>query len=381
VRYITGTLIFDGTRYMPEGTVLVFDGQNLLKEIVLGSGVDPLLVERFEGVLSPGFINVHGHLELAHMKGMIPEKTGLTGFAQHIIGRRNEVAADIRLQHMREADQFMYKHGITAAGDISNTVESFEVKSESKIAYHTFIELIALNPDRSGAVFTEGVHLLEQLRREGLRGSLAPHAPYSVSKELISRIALYDYQQGFPLSIHNQETAEENMFFEGKQNAIHSMYGKLGLDVAWFTPPGTTSLEYYEEVLASCHSVLVHNTFTSTYDVQRVKEKNISWCFCPRANLYIENTLPDYRLFHADKCVVGTDSLASNYDLDILGDANLLLRSGGFSAEQVLRMLTSNAAAALQWHEDFGNLLIGKNTGLNLLDVKEKEIKLKKRIH
>jgi aminodeoxyfutalosine deaminase len=140
------------------------------------------------------------------------------------------------------------------------------------------------------------------------------------------------------------------------------------------------SLPYMQPFFGREKMLLVHNTFTSADDVGSVKDNNITWCFCPRANLYIENALPDFKRFAGKPVVIGTDSLASNDDLDILGDANLLLQSGSFTGEEVLAALTSNGAAALGLQEEFGTLRAGTKPGLNLLHVNDHEIHFIKKL-
>ena len=54
-------------------------------------------------------------------------------------------------------------------------------------------------------------------------------------------------------------------------------------------------------------------------DIKTIRDQNIYWGFCPKANLYINNTLPDFSIFQSyrEKICVGTDSLASNNKLSL----------------------------------------------------------------
>jgi cytosine/adenosine deaminase-related metal-dependent hydrolase len=128
---------------------------------------------------------------------------------------------------------------------------------------------------------------------------------------------------------------------------------------------------------------LVHNTFSAQADIHEAAAKNCFFCLCPNANLFIENKLPDYSIFKSctNNLCIGTDSLASNYKLDLLSEANLILKNTHtFSLENILQMLTFNGAFALNLHNSFGQLLINKNTGLNLISFIDSEIKLLKKI-
>jgi cytosine/adenosine deaminase-related metal-dependent hydrolase len=219
-------------------------------------------------------------------------------------------------------------------------------------------------------MFEFGLTILKLLNSFGLKGSLAPHAPYSTSVELIDAIAKYDKENNFPFSIHNQETEHETKFFFGQENDFKKLYDFLKLDISWFKAPGCSSLMSYIETIKDQKAILVHNTFSDKQDLELAAKKNCFFCFCPNANLYIENKLPDYNLFknYTNTICFGTDSLASNGQLDLLSEANIILQNSNFSLEAVLQMLTFNGADALAIADDFGQLHVGKNAGLNLLD-------------
>lgn len=379
MRFLQANTLFNGSVFLPKDSVLVLDEKNNLKEIVSENQIEKSKIEFFEGTITPGFVNAHCHLELSHLKNKIPQHTGLPDFARNVVIQRNKFSKEEIQEAMAIADQFMFENGIVAVGDISNGAESFETKSRSKIFYHTFIELIGLNPTYSEKIFNKGVELLQELKKHHLAGSLAPHAPYSTSVELIKRVA----EMNLPFSIHNQETEEETKFFMSETSAFDDFYKFLNLDISWFKAPKTSSFKNYVSALSSKNSLLVHNTFTSANDISLNKEKNIFWCFCPNANLYIENKLPDYTLFQSfeNRICIGTDSLASNFQLDLISEANVILKhTNVFSTETILKSLTSNAANALGISENFGSFIFGKNVGLNLIEIKNSDIRFTKKI-
>lgn len=383
MRFLKADKLFDGRGYLADNSVLVLDDRNVLNEIIRDTDVDFGRIERLKGIITPGFVNAHCHLELSHLKGKIPKHTGLPSFAGKVISLRNTVSKEEVSEHMEEADRSMWNNGIVVVGDISNSQDSFNTKSKGKIYYHTFIELIGLNPAGAESVFGKGKALLQSLHALDLPGSLAPHAPYSTSKELIKLIGFHNSTLGAALSIHNQESAEETLFFAGEKNGFDDLYRSLGLDLSWYRAPGISSLMYYLDVLPVQPSVLVHNTFTGAADINEAANKNIFWCFCPGANTYIENRLPDFSVFNGSKSriCIGTDSLASNTQLDVVAEANLILNATKiFSEEDLLRALTSNGAEALGVQDKFGHFIAGKNTGLNLLTATGNKMRLDKKI-
>nr|MBP9069091.1 amidohydrolase family protein [Bacteroidia bacterium] len=104
---------------------------------------------------------------------------------------------------------------------------------------------------------------------------------------------------------------------------------------------------------------------------------NVFWCLCPSANLYIEDTLPNYDhlLKNTQQICFGTDSLASNSDLNLIKEAAIFYSKTG-ELELSLKGLTFNGAKALGLDDKFGSFIKGKNTGLNLITTNNKDLKL-----
>jgi aminodeoxyfutalosine deaminase len=383
VRFIAADSVFNGQGLIPGDPVLVIGHQNLLKDIIPSSEIDPGKVERFKGTITPGFINAHCHLELSHLKDKIGRGTGLPRFGRAVITMRNDFHPEEIVEHMKDADRQMWNNGIVAVGDISNTNLSIPVKKESRIVYHNFIELIGLDPKYSDVVFNKGLELLSEFNANGLGASLAPHAPYSVSRELVKRISEFNSHRNLPLSMHNQESTEETLFMTGKKSAFHELYNFLNIDVSWFKGYDSTGLQNYMNELSPAKTILVHNTFSTAVDIKNTGEKKINWCFCPTANQYIENAIPDFNLFsnETDRICLGTDSLASNTALDVINEANIVLKNTAtFKIENILQALTFNGAKALGLSEDYGQLFTGRNISLNLVGISNNELKFIKKI-
>ena len=383
MRIISANSIFNGINFLSQEMALVIDDFGLLKDIVKKTEIQSSEIEHYDGIIAPGFVNAHCHLELSHLFSQIDPKTGLIEFLKQVIAKRNNFNKKEQEDAAIEADFKMWESGIVAVGDISNIDTTFKTKANSKIYYHTFIELIGLNPLHSETIFEKGLSLLKELENYNLIGSLAAHAPFSSSKLLINKIANYNGLNNLAFSIHNQESEEETKFFAGRPSGINDLFDYLNIDINWFTPPKTSSLLSYLDVIPNKKSLLVHNTFCKEEDIIASKHKFINWCFCPGANLFIENTLPNCDLFlnHNQNWCIGTDSLASNQKLDMCFEASILLsKSPSISIESILKALTYNGAKALGIEDKFGKLIIGKNTGLNLIQHSDKQLNFIKKI-
>jgi cytosine/adenosine deaminase-related metal-dependent hydrolase len=327
-------------------------------------------IQELDGLLCPGFINAHCHLELSHLKGAIPTETGLSEFVKQIVPKR-AAAQEVIEASIEAAENEMYNNGIVAVGDICNTADTIAAKTKGKIAYYNFVEIYGLDPLLATQKMNEGLLLQAQYEAANLKAVVIPHASYSVPAALLQILAK-NYGSN-TISIHNQETKAENDFFEKKIGAFVEMYARVGVDLDFFTPTKTTSLQSVLPYLKdTAKSIWVHNSFTSEADIKAVQATSTDayWCLCPSANQYIENTMPPVQLLrdqHAN-IVVGTDSYASNWSLNMLDELKRIqLHNPQIPLAEMLTWITSNGARTLQMEDKLGSIEVGKKPGLSLI--------------
>ena len=350
------------------GNVLITDADGTIEAILstADAGDD---IQYFNGILCPGFVNAHCHIELSHLKGKIPGRTGLVDFVQQVMKQRT-VAEDEKARAMQQAEKEMYDSGIVAVGDICNTTDSLTIKEKSKIRWHNFIEVSGFVDAGADKRFTAIKDILHQFPAG--KSTLSPHAPYSVSKKLFELINCHT--QSKIISIHNQEAQAENELYQNKTGDFLNLYKNLGIDIAGFLPTSKTSLQSWLPYFNLQQSIIaVHNTFTCEEDVGFVKNQNneVYFCLCPNANLYIENALPPIDLLLKSKCniVLGTDSLASNHTLNMMDEINVLQKYyPHISLETLLQWATINGAQALGMYDQLGSFEKGKRPGVLLIE-------------
>lgn len=356
---------------MPEGASVSINEKGVVTEIH-ESGREEEAV-KLEGILCPGFINAHCHLELSHLKGRIEKHSGLIPFLQKVPACRNHFSGEEKKKARENAFKELLKNGIMAVGDISNTADTLDLRAFNQMHFHSFVECIGFTETAAGPGFQRAERILEAFQQQKengkvLRQSLTPHAPYSVSKILFEKIS--GYEPASLISVHNQEAEAEDEYFRFKAGPVKTLLSGLGIDDSFFIPSGKTALHTYAEWISPKHPLLlVHNTFTGKEDVLWVKNRFAEsfWCLCPNANLYIENKLPDISMLMdtgAAICI-GTDSLASNDQLCILSEL-LTIRKNfpEISWETLLKWACVNGAAALKMDSEIGSLTIGKKPGL-----------------
>lgn len=327
-------------------------------------------LEFYNGILIPGFVNCHCHLELSHMKGVVPEGTGLPSFLEHITDYRS-VENDKIIDAASEADDYMFNEGISLCGDICNTSNTFRIKENSPIEYFNFLEVFGTDPSKAEIRIEEILKVQEELKGYKMPFSLVPHTPYSMSLSLL-RLLKEKSRNNKVTSIHFMETPGEKTLLEQHSGPLLSIYKRGGITPSVSQTPASPSSAVINEVTDSGNLILVHNTFVEKSIITSLKvRKDLYWCLCPNANIYIENELPPVDLFINEKCiiVIGTDSLASNKRLSILNELiTLQLRFPSLSVEELVGWGTINGAMALGMEHKYGSFETGKKPGILLLE-------------
>jgi cytosine/adenosine deaminase-related metal-dependent hydrolase len=374
-RKFSADKIFDGYQFLQQ-KVLITNEAGIVVDLVdeKEAGDD---VEKLKGILSPGFINAHCHLELSHMKGHIPKHTGLVDFVLKVVTERHYAEHDI-LEAIEDAEDEMLQNGIVAVGDICNNTLTITQKKKNRLQYHNFIEASGFVPAFANDRFNKSKGIFNEYRTTNntQRSTITPHAPYSVSP------AMFEMINNFPsnnlLTIHNQETAAENEFFEKGTGDFLRLYQQMGIDILFFKSSGKTSLQTWLPFFTKEQTIIaVHNVVTDAIDMefsnnkQQTTNNKLFFCLCPNANLYISNTLPDVKMLmqHTDNIVLGTDSLASNDQLSILAEIKTLQNNfPEIDLDVLLKWATSNGARALQMEDKLGSFEKGKQPGVILID-------------
>jgi cytosine/adenosine deaminase-related metal-dependent hydrolase len=379
-RKFSANNIFTGETLLQGNNVLITTETGVIEAIVplQEAGGD---IEFYNGIISPGFVNGHCHLELSHLKGLIPEKTGLVEFVFKIITERHFAEEQI-LTAIASAEEEMLQNGIVAVGDICNNVLTIPQKKKQLLRYHNFIEVSGFVPAFAKERFDKSTAILSEYRSTlpHQRSTLAPHAPYSVSEKLFELIN--DATANDLITIHNQETLHEEHFIKNRTGDFLKLYEKMGIDISFYEPSNKSSLQTWWPRLNKNQSlILVHNVTTLAEDIALIKPKTdpanggtklqTFFCLCPNANRYITDSLPDVNMLIENNCtiVLGTDSLASNHQLNIVEEMKTLHQHfPSIPLQTMLQWATINGAKALQMDDKLGSFEKGKQPGIVLID-------------
>jgi len=369
--------IFTGNGTILEKGIIVLNDQGVVTDIIDTNGhLDERAgVEFYSGVITPGFVNAHCHLELSHLHAVFQEKLGLPQFLKKVAQQRHQENPGLLLE-ARNADHELWRNGIVAVGDVSNTNATFPIKSESKITYHTFVEALGFSPQRAEKAFGLACQCYDEAQEMGLSASIVPHSPYAISKELFDEISSFAIRKNSVLSMHSQECSEEDdLFRSGKGDIYRHLTENLKLDLSSFDPTGNGALESVIGWLPKGNKLLlVHNIRTGQLDIDlisRTRALSQTWfVLCPGSNLFIENLLPDIELFRQNKLQIclGTDSLSSNHKLSILDEMKTIQSHfPSIPFGEIVTWATVNGAIALEMDSWAGSIEVGKRPGINLI--------------
>ncbi len=335
-----------------------------------------------DGALVPGFVNAHCHVELSHLHGKFRKGTGMAGFIDQINELRDWAGRDVKASLVKEWMDKMWSDGVSAMADISNDDSSFEVKAAHPMYTRTFLEVFGSEPHMCEGVMSDVTALNEQADRVGIDAAPTPHSCYTMSPQLLSASAAAGLEKGW-LSYHSQESQEEEDLLISGSGAMYENRKRSGMS----TPPvtGESSLKYFLDRLAAAkpapydeHILLVHNVCLGQSDIDSAKKvmNNVYWAICPLSNIFIHNALPPVPLMRENRLdiMVGTDSLSSNDDLDMVKELYCLHENfPEVPMDELLRWASLNGARFLSKADVLGTLTLGKKPGIVLIDRLDKD--------
>ncbi len=377
MRFLISDYLFPVSSKPIAGGVLVIDDQGTIRDVIPAEPTNYSIefLERFPGFLCPGFVNTHCHLELSWAKGQITEGRGLNHFLKSLDDKRHAVPDEIVENAIIREGNTMYQSGTIAVGDISNTLATRKFKEFSPILFHTFAEVFASDPIMAETAFKRVSELASGFQSMELnnRVSVVPHATYSLSEELFRLIAQRSIEENSVISMHHQENEDENQYFMNGSGMIAGRRNYFNPGIPPFAATSKRPIESISPFFSRDQKLLlVHNTVSKEQDIDIAENyfKKLSWCFCPNANRFIENQLPDIPLFRKKGChiTLGTDSLASNDSLSIMDEVKTIaFNYPEIPLCELLGWACRNGAELLGF-DQLGTFEKGKKPGIVLIE-------------
>jgi len=363
--YISGErTLLDGQ--LQRGILLALDDEGALVAVVQKPLQYPEETLFLDGIVCPGFVNIHTHIELSALRGYIPPGIGMGGFIRQVMAQRKLIPGHQVEHAIRQALDEMYETGTRAFCDIANDLGVLtQTGLDSRFYVHTFLEVLAADPNRANVAFGDALRHAEPFVPSG-QVTLTPHAPYSASPELLMRLYKRAALAGWPVSIHLLESQAERELFDHHSGSIADFLRERNLPLPSENGPLDRVLPFFPPHL---RALWVHLTEADPADLERIMESAPdSWFgLCPRANLYLHQRLPNLNNFapYRNRICIGTDSLAGTPSLDILEDLITLQRAfGDWTTADLLCCATINGARFLSQQQHFGQFVPGARPGV-----------------
>lgn len=366
-RYRFGWLFtMDGTP-IQDATVTV-EGDQIVS--IEEAGIWPDVIDLRDWAVMPALVNAHTHLEFSNLdhplgtEGMafsqwIPEVIRYRqGFGENLA---QEKALAIRAGLKQSAG-----FGVGVVGEIATLPLAEAAYDRSDVHVVSMLETLGLDPE-----------LIEQRKQQAtehadyrwssssVTSALSPHAPYSTSWELIDHCVALSQEYQLPLAMHLAESLEELELLESGTGPFRTILENMGLFRAADFPGGCKPANYIERLSSAYRAMVVHGNYLGEKGMEILHQHadTMTVCYCPRTHAFFHHPEHPIETLLADgiRVVLGTDSRSSNPDLNLWAEVQAVHQKfPDIAAEQLLTMVTSDAAFALGVEESFGSIEPGK---------------------
>jgi len=328
--------------------------------------------ERIRGVVMPGLVNAHTHIELSALRGRVPGGGGFVAWVERLIGARVELGEGEEREAIEGAVRDLRAFGTAAVGEVTNGLGAVRALASANVAGCIFHEVFGQDLER----LRERVRGLEdELHARvpawpspDLAYAPAPHTLYTLHLDVVKMILEESRARGRRTSLHFLEHAPERRAIERGEGPVPAwLVERSRLDPSKLAWPMRPEIDVAREVGAlSPEVVLVHLTEARPDELAEIARARSPVVLCPRSNLFIEGKLPPLLAVREAgiEAALGTDSLASNASLDVLSEARALRdRFPSVPALDLVKMATWNGARALGLSKH-GRIAEGARPGL-----------------
>lgn len=351
-----------------EGGVITIRGERI--EAITARPERPPDFDLGNVAVLPGLVNAHTHLDLSGLRGQLPPGNDFTAWLRGVIQHRRSLTPLQVEAAIRAGLTESLAHGTTLVGDIAGQGLSWPLVAAAPLWGVVFYELLGLPGDRARQAWHAARAWLDDHPATATcRPGLSPHAPYSVRAALLRAVAVFARQRHLPVAIHLAETKVERQLLQEHQGPLRDFLTELGV---WDARGLIRDCDDLPRLFAdTVPTAFIHGNYLSPAAPIAPGHTVV---YCPRTHAAFGHPPHPLREFLAAgvRVALGTDSLASNPDLDVLAEAHFLHRLyPDIPGAAVLRMATLAGAEALGWQRQTGSLEPGKSADLVVLPLEE----------
>lgn len=360
------------------GAVLVAAGRIEFVGAAQTTGVAPGAVRTValgNAVLMPGLVNAHSHLELTLLRGFLEGLDFRDWLRTLTTVRRDLMTEGVLLDASRAGIREALRNGITCLADTTDSGAPLTAMREYGVRGVGYLEVFGPDPAHcAGAIAQLSARVLEARAHDTalVRVGVSPHAPYTVSRDLFAATAAFSQSESLPIAVHVAESPAEMLFVRDGAGPFADRLRARDIAVA---PQAESPIALLEAAgVLAARPLLIHVIQADDRDMARIADAGASIVHCPISNAKLGHGVAplDRMLAHGIRTGLGTDSVASNDRMDLLGEARqatLLqsLRAGtpdAMSAHDALALATRGGADAMGLGSRIGTLEVGKDADL-----------------
>lgn len=324
-------------------------------------------------LIAPGFINLHCHLAYTDLQ---LARAPLFSWLKNLMAKKINFA-EASLAAAKKSLSFGTTFLVDNTSHIEESINAFQ---KSNLKGLIGLEVFGSDPQKAQSIFDQQIKKISELEKKhpDLDFCLSPHASYDVSVELWHKCLRWSSETGKALLTHIAESPEEESWFQNQEAPLASQFwqelGTLEAKIQnWQSYKSSIDfmnqnafLDYEPNPLIYTHAVQA-----GLDDLKIIKEKNIPLISCPRSNEFLENGAPDIKSWQELEISygIGTDSEASNQDLDLRKEVNKLSEIYPLSAKEKFELLTTKAAQILGKEKEIGTLDLGSSADFTVFEI------------
>jgi aminodeoxyfutalosine deaminase len=323
-------------------------------------------VDLGSAAILPGFVNAHTHLEFSDLAAPL----GRPGMAfpdwirAVVAHRRSRTDADRRAA-IRQGLEESARTGTTTLGEIATSGWPVDLllgnaSSPRHPAAVVFLELLGLLPERTTANIAAAAEHVERLGAVGF----SPHSPYSANRKVIRYAAEVSRMARIPLAMHIAESPEEMRLLAAGDGPLRDLLQEFGAWDPRAIPLGTRPMDYLRLLDLGDRALVVHGTYLGDEEIRFLARRagRMAVVYCPRTHDYFPHApYPLAKMLAAGITVaLGTDSRASNPDLNLFEELRFAATHHSIAPDRLLAMATLSGAKALGRDHEVGTIAAGK---------------------
>lgn len=312
----------------------------------------------------PGWVNAHTHLEFSDIQTPIGRPgVPLEQWITMVIAARAGSDASTRDAAIASGLAESTRSGVRLIGEIT-TPPCVYPEQDSAPEIVSFAEVLGQSPSR----YRERIDAAAQHNRTTAGGGYSPHAPYSTSLAAIDRCVQMASTSNRPLAMHVAESPAERELITLGSGPMADVLKQLGVWQDGIFPWSSDPMrDLIERLAAAPRGLLIHGNDLRDDEVSALSgHANLSVVYCPRTHAFFQHDRHpvDRMLARGVRVALGTDSRASNPDLNLWNEVRFLLdHRQDLDPAAVLRMATADGADALG-RPDLGRIESGSTPGL-----------------